>query len=183
MRRLKNNPLLNRMLLIALALMLALGIAPLSRLKADDTAVTITLGVPAFMKDFLNRDVMDKFEQSHPGIKVELVSADSNAPAPANGLDKYLDAMQKYAATADVIYVDSGYVTPEATRAGYFLDLAPLASDDKTLNPDDFYPALWNAFQWDKGIWALPTGANVLVLAYKPSVFDAAHVAYPNDKW
>src|SRR5262249_8451127 len=42
---------------------------------------------------------------------------------------------------------------------------------------------LWNAFQWDKGLWALPTGANVLVLAYKPSDFDAAHVAYPNGKW
>src|SRR6185436_16200924 len=118
----------------------------LSRLRADDTTVTITLGVPDYMKDFLNRDVIDKFEQSHPGTKVQLITADANAPAPAMALEKYLDAMQKYAASADVLYVDSSYITPAATRAGYFLDLAPLASDDKTLNADDFYPALWNAF-------------------------------------
>src|SRR5262249_39185530 len=48
---------------------------------------------------------------------------------------------------------------------------------------DDFYPAVWQSFQWDKSIWALPTSANVIVMTYKPSAFDKAGIAYPTEKW
>jgi len=71
----------------------------------------------------------------------------------------------------------------EATRAGYYLDLMPLANEDKTLNPDDFFPSIWQSFQWDNGLWAMPFSADAFVLSYNPDAFDRAGIAYPNDKW
>src|SRR5204862_1737946 len=60
---------------------------------------------------------------------------------------------------------------------------ATLAKQDKSLNSDDFYPAIWQSFQWDNGLWALPTGAQALVLSYNPAAFDKAGLAYPNEQW
>jgi ABC-type glycerol-3-phosphate transport system substrate-binding protein len=47
----------------------------------------------------------------------------------------------------------------------------------------DFYPAVWEAYQWDGGFWAVPALAAPLVLIYKPEAFDAAGLAYPTENW
>ncbi len=179
--------LFKRLAFLGLLIALVAGLAPpLAGVQAQTpgNTITLTLAVPDFRKNALSERVIADFEAANPGVKVKVVGSSSPfIPSPADGLDKYFTELDKYAASADVLFVDPRTVTPEATRAGYFLDLAPLVGTDKALNPDDFFPALWKSYQWDKGIWALPTAADVWGLNYDPEAFDRAGVPYPNDKW
>ncbi|MEP7285822.1 MAG: extracellular solute-binding protein [Chloroflexota bacterium] len=171
------------MLTILVAVLGLVAIAPLGILRAQDTAVTISLAVPPFLGDSFNGKLIQEFESTHPGIKVNVVKVAADLPFAANDLDKHFEAVEKYAKSADVLYADIFTISPEATRAGYFLDLNPLVAEDKTLNTDDFFPTVWQSFQWDRGVWALPTAADAFILTYNPAAFDKAGVEYPNDKW
>ncbi len=169
---------------------LLIGLLPLSGLRAQTAAndsITITVAVPTFIADGLTESTIAEFfkpfEAAHPGVHVRVVSKDARIPPAAAGLDAHLKAVQDYASAADVVYASSDFMSPEAARAGYFFDLAPLISSDKTINADDFYPAVWKSFQWDNGVWALPTGADGVVLSYLPSAFDAVGLSYPTAKW
>lgn len=160
------------------------GFAPLIESQAQTNTVTITLGVPIFLRDAIEQRLVTDFEAENPGIKLQVVSQDTlSAVSPANGLDTHLDTVQKLASTADVVFVTAYTVSPEATRAGYYLNMSPLITSDSSLNPDDFYPNLWKAFQWDQGTWALPISATPYVLTYDPDAFDKAKLTYPNETW
>ncbi len=159
------------------------GFAPLSSLHAQDNTVTLMLSIPTTLGDVYSAKFIGQFEASHPGIKVQVNKNLASIPQAAYGLDGHFEAVQKYVTTGDVLYVTSGNLSSEDTAAGYYLDLAPLVNDDQTLNPDDFYPAIWQSYQWDRGIWALPVSADPYVLLYNPEAFDKAGLAYPTDKW
>jgi ABC-type glycerol-3-phosphate transport system substrate-binding protein len=74
-------------------------------------------------------------------------------------------------------------ISTEATRAGYFLNLKPLVDADTELQPEDYLPTVWQSYQWDQGIWALPFATDPYVLTYDAAAFDSAQMAYPSDKW
>lgn len=176
----------SRLLVIALAMVALVGAGlPLATLRAQSSIATISVAVPNFMRDSLTDQMLGEFESQHPDVKVNVVRYDSGIPALTGGLDNHLAAVQTYTSTADVLYIDSQRlsISPAATRAGYFLDLTPLVNEDTALNADDFYPAIWQSFQWDKAIWALPLAANTTLMSYDPAAFDAVGLAYPSDKW
>lgn len=151
--------------------------------QAQDGTVTLTLAVPIYLQS-IYLSVLDQFEAANPGIKVQLVSdADVYLPPAVEQLDYHLQSAQQYASKADIVYVSSTTLSVESTLAGYFLNLAPLTSADPTLNPDDFFPAFWQAFQWNQGVWALPAAGDVIILAYEPAAFDQAGLSYPNGQW
>ena len=169
---------------ILLAALLVTGL-PTSRAQ-DDTTI-ITLAIPEYTRDIFNEDLIAQFEAENPGIDVQIVSSGGagiiiGGIGPQGDIEDTLDNSAEYASTADVLAVSTGDVTPETTRAGYFLDLAPLALTDPALNPDDFYPAAWEAFRWDGGLWALPVTVDPTILFYDPAAFDAANLPYP-DSW
>lgn len=152
---------------------------------AQSDAVTISVAVPFFSADLFDQDFIAEFEAANPGITLHIVRSDENIPAPAQGLEAHLTAVQAYVSSADVVFIDSRTrtITPEATRAGYFLDLSPLVGVDTQLNVDDFYPAAWQSFQWDRGIWALPTALDFVVITYDEEDFNLAGLALPNERW
>ncbi|MCC7451813.1 MAG: hypothetical protein IT324_30670 [Anaerolineae bacterium] len=176
------NPKLRPYLCFALVVILSAATFPISQLQAQATTI-LTLAVPNFDRDNYTENLLKDFEAANPGIKVRIVGAETQIAPAASSLDTHFSDLQKYTAVADVLYVDSGTLSVEGTRAGYFLDLSPLASGDTGLNTDDFYPAIWQAMQWDKGVWAIPTAANVYMMTYLPSAFDKAGLAYPSDMW
>lgn len=157
---------------------------------SPESSVLLTVAVPSFMQSYFTNALITEFENAHPGVKVSLVKTDAAIPPAANGLDKHLSAVQQYAGEADVLYVASSTylnntsaISTEATRAGYFLDLKPLVDSDTELNSADYPPAIWQSYQWDQGIWALPFAADPYVLTYDPSAFDGAQMTYPTDQW
>src|SRR5262249_15472857 len=110
--------------------------------------VIITLALPSFVKDAITDQVLAEFESANPGVTVQFVTGDVlGAPSPANDITAHLDAIQKLASEADVVLtLGNGLVTPEATRAGYYLNLQPLVDSDSQLNQSDFVPQLFRAF-------------------------------------
>jgi ABC-type glycerol-3-phosphate transport system substrate-binding protein len=157
---------------------------------SQEGSVMLTVALPSFMTSDLTSGLVSDFERTHPGVKVNLVKVDAAIPAAAASLDKHLSAVQQYSSTADVLYVAStpylnntSRISTEATRAGYFLNLKPLVDSDPELNSADYYPAIWQSYQWDQGVWALPFGTDPYVLTYDPAAFDSAQMAYPTDQW
>lgn len=166
-------------ILLVAGLLLAILALPLS---AQGSAVTITLAVNDFMAENFQAAI-DEFQLQNPDIKVQLVQQNSFAPSAANGIDSHLENLAEYAASADVLLISQDTISLAGTRAGYFLDLSPLTSTDSALNPDDFYPAAWQSFQWDRGVWALPLTVDVYLLIYDPAAFDEAGLPYPSAGW
>lgn len=168
-------------LLTPLFVLLLLGI--FGTAQAQESGITLTLSVPQFLEDIVSSDLLAQFEAENPGVHVRVVTSGFGIPgSPANDVEGYLEDMVEYVSSADVVFADSG-LKPEATRAGLFLDLAPLTSSDVSLNVSDFLPAAWSSFQWDHSVWALPVSTNVTTLTYSPQAFDEAGLSYPNEAW
>jgi ABC-type glycerol-3-phosphate transport system substrate-binding protein len=181
-----------RQLAKTLTLAAVAAILVLTQVAAPQTASaqtpTITLSLPGQYVDFVTDDTLAAFEAQY-GVNVHIVAESGGMIAINMGgggnadITAQLEAAQELASTADVVYVDQASMTPIETQAGYFLNLAPLANSDPALNINDFYPAVWQSFQWDQGLWALPIAADAIMVTYDPIRFDAAGVAYPHDGW
>ncbi len=156
----------------------------LAPLKAQE-AIVISLSVPEFVEDLFSDSIINEFEAQNPGISVNIVAADGfGSPFnPQAAVEDYLNDVRDYASSADVFVVDSDTLTPEATRAGYLLDLSPLINSDPNFNSFDFFDPVLQSFNWDAGTWAVPVSAEPIVLYYDPAAFDAAGLAYPTPDW
>src|SRR5690242_1159120 len=95
---------------------LALLISLVPAIQAQ-APVTITVGVPEFIKGVVNEIVVKPFEAENPDIHVELVSI-TNTPSYSGGdMTEYLDSIGKYVATSDLVVFTESSLVPEATRA------------------------------------------------------------------
>jgi len=153
---------------------------------AQDSSAILQVSIPEFMRNVLDETIFQQFEADNPGVTVKIVYSDFDAlspTSPASSLDDHLQAASDYASSADVLAVTSNTLSVEATRAGYFLDLSPLVNGDSTLNIPDFIPAVWNSFQCDQGVWALPVSEDITILTYDPDAFDQAGLSYPDANW
>jgi len=170
-----------------LILMVAVTLtAPAVLPAAAQSGTTITLALTDFMRNLPVDDALAEFEAQNPGIRVQPVYLPYSSfyyTAAAENIDEHLQGAEALAAAADVALVDGESLSPEATRAGYFLDLTPLASSDAAFSPADFIPAAWESFRWDNGLWALPAKIEPLLLTYDPALFDQAGLAYPDASW
>lgn len=170
------------------AMFLSLFLALLSvTFVSAQSEVILKLAIPEFVLTMPStRQIIERFEEEHPGILVELVS-DGNRivspPASSDDVNRFLGDVSRAMSLGDVVAVNSDWLLPEATQAGYMLDLTPLVIEDSTLNPDDFYPPAWEAFQWDAGTWALPTSYDLFLILYDQSAFDEANLSYPDGSW
>jgi ABC-type glycerol-3-phosphate transport system substrate-binding protein len=176
---------LKQLFLALLLITLATTILASSALFAQENIV-LTLGVPEWFLGNIDDEIFDDFEAAHPGVSVVFVSIPGELVYPSSpeyDLEAYLNATEEYVAQADVLVATNYNLNTAATRAGYFLDLTPLVSTDSELNESDFFPSMWESFQWDQGIWGLPVTASFNVLVYRPAAFDAANVPYPTENW
>jgi ABC-type glycerol-3-phosphate transport system substrate-binding protein len=171
---------------VLLAAMLVVGVGSL---RAQNQQVILQLAVPGYLQDTLTQNnILSQFESANPGVKVEIVSTGGGGAFFTVGgggqgdITTALDNSQTYASSADVLVISSSDLTPEQTRAGFYLDLSPLVSSDSSINSSDFYAPVWQSFQWDGGIWALPIAVDPILMFYDQSAFDAANLPYP-DTW
>jgi ABC-type glycerol-3-phosphate transport system substrate-binding protein len=176
---------LKQVYLAFLLILLATTILTSSALFAQDNIV-LTLGVPDWVVGSLDDEIFDDFEANHPGVDVVFAAVTSELvfPSPPEyGITDYLDSWSEYVSSADVLLINTYNTHVAATRAGYLLDLSPLVATDSTLNEDDFFPAMWQSFQWDQGIWGLPVTASFNMFVYRKAAFDAAGLPYPTEDW
>ena len=89
--------------------------------------ILLSVAIPNTMTDTFVK-VINDFEAQHLNVSIQVVANSPTIPSAAQGLNAQLDAVSQYVSSADVLYVDSNRISEEATRAGYFLDLAPFAN-------------------------------------------------------
>lgn len=129
------------------------------------------------MEQAWREKIIAPFEQAHPNIHVEL----SIVPYGLY-MQRLLAAAVSGAAAGDVLMMDD-WLAVELISRGYALPLDDRAARDLHLN--DFYPdilAEWRGF--GKGTLAgIPFSAGATVLFYNKTVFDRAHLSYPDTAW
>lgn len=152
---------------------------------AQSSTIILALTAPEWMENTFDDELLSEFEAQNPGVDVVFALAGDNMyyGGAAYEVENYFDSAAEYAQLADVLYVDNYNLGVEATRAGFYLDLSPLTSSDPDLSPDDFFPAAWQSFQWDGGIWGLPASLSLNVLVYNKTRFDELGLPYPNEAW
>ncbi len=171
-----------------LAVVLATGLVmPMITARASaQSTIPLVLSVPSLWEDVLTPDLLAEFEAQHPGVDVITTFSTTTFfgfGMPGSTVDDQLDTTEEQVLAADVLYVDQTTLSAAGTQAGYFLDLLPLAMSDPTLDVADFVPAVWQSYQWDNGLWALPLSTDVILLTYDPVAFDEAGLAYPHERW
>ncbi|MCC7208885.1 MAG: extracellular solute-binding protein [Anaerolineae bacterium] len=176
-------------LLVSIAALATALFAPFTAVNGRalaQEATPLLVSVPSIWENTLTPELLAEFEAENPGVKVHVVyneQAFFGFGPGASDIDGRLDSTEESVSAADVVYVSSSSMTVEDTQAGYYRDLAPLVSSDAAIDPSDFYPAVWQSFQWDNGMWALPLSTDVILVTYNPAAFDAAGLAYPNERW
>ncbi len=172
-----------RTLLLCILIFVLVATAATPLLGQAETIITIT--GPGWVSRAFTPEVFAPFEAQHPGVKVVVADAgqDYYYPSAAANIDQHLNGAEKYATYADVLYVDHRMASIEATRAGYFVNLAPYVNSDPTFDTSDFFPKIWQSALWDDGIWYIPASAYVSLLTYDANAFDQANLAYPNENW
>ena len=148
-----------------------------------DTQTIITFAVNEWERGRY-KDQIEIFEETHPDIKVELISGEELMESP-EGDDGYFDPFQDGALLslvqgADVI---SWYIQPGLVQDGLLLNLDPLIAADDSFDVSDFYLGTIDRYQWDGGTWGVPLNANFLLIFYDKDLFDAAGVDYPEQGW
>ena len=115
---------------------------------AQENTTVLSIAVPNQMADALNNGILDQFETANPGVQVHVIETGGGRFGGANNaqsdIEGFLDGVEESVTEADVLLVNSSDLTPETTRAGYYLDIAPLVGADAALAPGDFYPSFGN---------------------------------------
>lgn len=119
----------------------------------------------------IQTDIAKKFEESHPGIKVQVESY-------GDGFDQKLAASFGANDAPDIMYM---WDFPT-----YYHNLEPLddlIAGDSSLGVDDIYPALFNYVKIDNKSYGMPSGFTTRVMYYNKKLFDDAKVPYPQEGW
>jgi ABC-type glycerol-3-phosphate transport system substrate-binding protein len=118
----------------------------------------------------LYEPLAQEFNEQHPHITVNL------RRETEGGL------INLEAEGADVRPVWQAMFDPVQER-GDILALDPFIEQDASLDLSDFYPAALQVFTVDGEIWAIPFGANPVVMYYNQDLFDQYDVPYPENGW
>lgn len=166
-------------LVLGLAMLLSLG--PRTTTAQDERVIQLV--VPPQAVELFSDEFLAPFYTQNPGVRVIVEDFNPDIPNAADDLEGHFEGTGEYVQQGDVLLVSNDSLSYEATRAGYWLDLSPLANADPNLNVNDFIFSVWQSFQWDLGVWAVPFSAEPVLFYYNPALFDAAGLNYPDAGW
>jgi len=123
----------------------------------------------------LYQSFINSFQQENSNIKVNV------------SFEAWTDYMTKLptilasGSVPDVIHQHMSIVQDYGAR-GALLDLSPLMQRDG-VSPNDYIPALFEAFSNSGKTYAIPKDSAAWGIYYNKAMFDAAKVPYPKDTW
>ncbi|RDW15708.1 sugar ABC transporter substrate-binding protein [Oceanobacillus chungangensis] len=125
-----------------------------------------------------NSALIEKFEEAHPGVTIELQSYEPTDYWPK------VSAMAASGNAPDVLDMSSGYVDEWASK-DLLLNLQEYIDAD--LNEADYFTDVFNAVRYpDKengDMYAFPYAWVSTVLFYNKDMFDEAGLEYPTNEW
>jgi multiple sugar transport system substrate-binding protein len=130
-------------------------------------------GMP-FENALYRKEYIPQFERAHPHVRVRF-----------HHFDNY---------SARILMLRAGGIAPDVMRQNtsygmqYIRRGMNLALDRFIDGPDgidrhDFLPVIWDSLRYRGRTYGMPQDINLRGLYYNKSLFDAAHLAYPNDQW
>jgi multiple sugar transport system substrate-binding protein len=63
------------------------------------------------------------------------------------------------------------------------LPLDSFIEQDESFEPSDLYPTVWRIFTISGYTWAIPFGANPIVMYYNRDLFEQYNVPFPETDW
>jgi ABC-type glycerol-3-phosphate transport system substrate-binding protein len=126
------------------------------------------------------RDLVRQFEETQPAVAVQVLSIDEILGADTGGDSPPEEAALRVMSAADTA---RWFVTPQESQQGLFRDLAPFIEGDVVFEPEDYFPGLLEAFQWQGGTWSLPAGGELSLMFFDKQAFDEAREPYPEPGW
>lgn len=114
--------------------------------------------------------LVQSFNQAYPHITVELRPMDWRRLSNLD--DELTDVLPLGPETAFRLQ-----------EQGDLLDLDSLIEEDMAFDPSDMYPGMLEVFTREGKTWAIPVGADVLVMYYNRDLFDRYGVPYPEMGW
>jgi multiple sugar transport system substrate-binding protein len=142
---------------------------PASEAPAVSESVEITFAHRDFDTEYFEA-LVEQFSDLYPNITINLLSLTEE------GMEDLESGV------ADVRPVWPGLVS-ELVEQGELLELDPMIERDGSLALSDFYPATLDAFTLQDKIWAIPLGANPVVIYYNQDLFDQHEIPYPEIGW
>ena len=134
------------------------------------STVTIRYGIPANDNvAFIEYEAAAaQFMRLHPNIIVELVPLANDPPTPAELAQVDGAALQ---------------LTEELITSGAIYDLTDFALGDGSLESSDFYEQVWLASFWRQRMWQVPHVAEMQLIFYDQSAYQAANHPEPSLRW
>ncbi|MFJ6453925.1 ABC transporter substrate-binding protein [Paenarthrobacter sp. NPDC091669] len=146
--------------------------------KAADGTTTLTLATPSFsqMKDM--EKLIPKFEESHPGIKVDVTFLEES---------DLRDAVTKDVATKggqyDIVTIGA-YETPIWAKNGWLAELGGYAGSDQGYDVNDIFSPVREGSSYEGKMYSAPFYAESSFLMYRKDLFEAAGLSMPeNPTW
>lgn len=119
--------------------------------------------------------MVERFEATHPGITVDLVSV------AGTGLVPKMQTMLAGGAPLDIGYMDP-YLVVEWGMEGILDDLTPfLAKEQRQYR--DWYPVAFDLYRARGGLYGLPQDLQIGGIFYNKDHYEAAGLPYPRPNW
>ena len=115
-------------------------------------------------------DVVRKFEEEHPNIRVKMLGMGAGRMNPQKLMTSIVGGVPP-----DVIFQDR-FSVPDWAHLGAFEPLDGLiardrGTDPRTPIPEDYYEAPWKEGMWDGQLYAIPWMADTRILYWNRNVF------------
>jgi|GEM_PF-777725 len=143
--------------------------------RQDPGPVRLTGWIASPVEEHLTRTFIDTFEQRHPGLPVRY------EPITANYMDKLL-LMLATGTAPDVVMIEAFWI-PLLADYGVLLPLDGFLARDPGFFPEDFEPALLDAFRSGGALYGLPKDYSTLALYFNPEMFAEAGLADAPKTW
>jgi multiple sugar transport system substrate-binding protein len=155
---------------------MSLGLPAIEKRTARaETKLTWAVNAFSPAETQLVQQVVDNFTAANPDISVEVLGYDPNT------YDQKL-LTDIVAGTLPDIFVSADVYTKPFFDSGLTADLKPYM-DQTGPKVEDFDQKFIALAEYDGKVGFLPRAADVVVLYYNKTKFDAAGVAYPTDDW
>jgi ABC-type glycerol-3-phosphate transport system substrate-binding protein len=168
----------------ATLVLLTLLVAACSPSPTPEEPIVITFAIPAFVtgKTKANfRGLADSFNQANPHLEVQLRAISIQEAREVD--DPFNDIMLNEEWGIDAFFAYGGSFAERMAGSDRVLKLQPLLEADPSWELGDFYSPVLAQFQYDSGLWGIPTEFAPLVVFFNKDLFDEAGVAYPQSGW
>jgi multiple sugar transport system substrate-binding protein len=166
-----------RLVAVMLSIVLTASACTLTNAKKESVDIHWMIDAPSVLPSSINldkiyRDTILSFEKLHPTIKVTL-----DYFPQTNDFD-FLK-MMKSDQSPDII--PFGFTEMETIdKNGILIDLMSLVPDSNNIDID---PKILDSIKFHEKLYALPYSFSPFVVLYNKSLFDVAHIPYPEDNW